>query len=138
MMEDLIRILDSGNHSLVVENGELLVFDGRGVADIYRLYSEYPAFLNGGRVADKVIGKGAAALMVAGKVKEVYARVISRHAFDLFTGAGIPLTYGTLVDNIINRRGDGICPVESLCKDCATAEECLPLIAEFVNTLKNK
>ncbi|MDE6443308.1 MAG: DUF1893 domain-containing protein [Muribaculaceae bacterium] len=39
------------------------------------------------------------------------------------------------VPNIINRSGDGICPVENLCKDCTTATECVPLIKQFVGSI---
>ena len=39
---------------------------------------------------------------------------------------------------IINRTGDGICPVESLCADAQTPEECLPRIGEFVRRMQAK
>jgi iron complex outermembrane receptor protein len=38
--------------------------------------------LDGASIADKVIGKGAAALMIAGCIKEVYADVISEAAME--------------------------------------------------------
>ena len=36
-MERLMEILRSGNHSLVVAGSEIRTFDGRGIADLYRL-----------------------------------------------------------------------------------------------------
>ena len=41
------------------------------------------------QLADKVIGKGAAALIVLGKMKEVYADIISTPALSLLRAAGI-------------------------------------------------
>ncbi len=132
MIDQLVEILHSGNHSLVIDNGTIHTYDGRGVSDLYRLYTTDPQILNSSVLADKVVGKGAAALMVLGKIRAVHADVISRPALSLLESNGIAVTYTTLVDNIINRRGTGICPVETLCLECQTAEECLPKISQFL------
>lgn len=131
-MKELIDLLLVGTHSLVVANDTVSTFDGRGVADLYRLVTQEAAMLAGASVADKVVGKGAAALMITGGVREVYAGVISTPALRLFEKSSVKVTYGREVPNIINRAGTGICPVETLCMPCATAEECLPLIGEFI------
>lgn len=34
-MDDLIQLLHEGKHSLVVANGEVCTFNGRGVIDLY-------------------------------------------------------------------------------------------------------
>ena len=62
MLEDIIRLLHEGKHSLVVSNGEVRTFDRRGVADLYALLREDSDFLKGASVADKVVGKAAAAM----------------------------------------------------------------------------
>ena len=110
-------------------------FHERGVKDLHRLLHDDRALLNGAFIADKVVGKGAAALMVAGGVREVYTDVISRGALSLFTQSGVEVEFGLLVENIINRTGTDICPVEKLCLRCLTAEECLPLIDEFIEQM---
>ena len=82
MMEDLIRLLHEGDHSLVVANGDVRTFDGRGVSDLYGLFKEDPGFLKGAFIADKVVGKAAAALMILRGEKEVFADIISQPALD--------------------------------------------------------
>lgn len=134
-MEELIKLLYSGHHSLVVARKEVRTFDGRGISDLYCLLTEDPGFLQKASVADKVVGKGAAALMVLGGVQEVYAGVISTPALNLFRENGITVRFGQEAPNIINRAGNGICPVEQLCGECATAAECLPQIEKFVKHL---
>lgn len=134
MMRRLIDILHTGNHSLAVENGEVVTFDGRGVSDLYRLLNDNSAFLEGASVADKVVGKGAAALMILGKVRRVHADVISVPALELFRTSPVDVTYDRDVPHIINRRGDGVCPVETLCMACATAADCLPGINDFMKS----
>lgn len=83
MNDRLIEILHNGNHSLVVDNGTIHTFNGRGVSDLYRIYTTEPEILKGASLADKVVGKGAAALMVLGNVRLIYADVISRPALSL-------------------------------------------------------
>lgn len=136
MRDDLIKILHDGNHSLVVANGEVCTFDGRGISDLYNILNDDPGFLRGAEIADKVVGKGAAALMIIGGVDSLYADIISAPALELLCQSNTKVDFGKQVDNIINRKGDGICPVETLCLPCKTAQECLPLITQFMNSNK--
>lgn len=125
--------------SCVIRNGETLrSFHQRGVSDLWRLLQEEPALLRGAFVADKVVGKGAAALMAAGGVRGLFARTVSRPALELLAASGIPVMYETVVEHIINRAGNDICPVERLCAGARTPEECLPRIGEFVQGLKER
>ena len=114
------------------------IFRERGVADLFRLQHEEPQLLRGAFIADKVVGKGAAALMVLGGVEGLFADVVSRAALDLFAAAGKAVAYTVAVPHIINRAGDGICPVERLCAGARTAAECLPLIEGFMQKMKER
>lgn len=130
-------MLHASQCSCVVANGTRIEqFHERGVKDLHKILADDRALLNGAFIADKVVGKGAAALMVAGGVREVYADVMSRAALSLFQQSGVAVEYGTLVDNIINRAGTDICPVEKLCMQCSTADECLPLITQFIESMR--
>lgn len=134
--QSLIDLLRTERCSCVIGRADSIVIcHERGVMDLLRLLETSPCELDGACVADKVVGKGAAALMILGGVSAVYADVISRAALELLAGAGIPAGFGECVDAIINRAGSGVCPVETLCRDCATAGECLPLIRDFVRQL---
>ena len=132
MMEDLICLLHEGDHSLVVANGDVCTFDGRGVSDLYSLFKEDPGFLKGASIADKVVGKAAAALMILGEVKEIFADIISRPALDLFARSEVRVGYGTVVPHIINRTKTGWCPLETRCFDCFTSQDCFTQIEEFI------
>ena len=137
--EQTIGLLFAEKCSCVVRNGdEVRIFRERGVKDLYRLLREEPQLLDGAFVADKVVGKGAAALMAAGRVRELFADVVSHAALELLNGAGIPVSYTVAVPHIINRAGDGICPVERLCAEAQTAKECLPLIEGFIRKMQER
>lgn len=134
----LIDYLFAEKCSCVIRNGnDIRVFHDRGIKDLFRLLKEERAFLDGAFMADKVVGKGAAALMILGGVKEVYADIVSRPALALLNEARIRTDYTLVVAHIVNRTQTGICPVEQLCDGCATAQTCLPLIERFIEHMKN-
>lgn len=111
-MESIIDILHKGGYSCVMKNREeVRTFTQRGVADLYDLYQADSAFMKGAAIADKVIGKGAAALMVLGGFKTVYADIISTPALALLCEAGIETTFAQEVPHRQDRLvpvGDGL------------------------------
>ena len=134
--QELITQLHALQCSCIIHNnGTTRAFHERGVKDLHRLLEQEPEILSGASLADKVVGKGAAALMIAGGAVWVYADVISLAAMELFEHSRVDVQYGEVVPNIINRAGTDICPVEKLCRDCKTAEECLPLIDKFIKEM---
>lgn len=136
-MEAIIEQLHTGKYSCVIMNGtEIRTFTRRGVADLYDLYHENPAFMKGAAMADKVIGKGAAALMALGRIKTVYADVISTPALALLQKAGIEVRFGQQVPAIRNRGKSGWCPLESACRHTESPEEIYPVIQNFIATIR--
>lgn len=134
--QELITQLHALQCSCIIHNnGATRTFHERGVKDLHRLLTQEPEILRGALLADKVVGKGAAALMIAGGAAWVYADVISQAAMELFEQSRVNVQYGEIVPNIINRTGTDICPVEKLCQECKTAEECLPLIDKFITEM---
>lgn len=137
-MESLIRQLREGGYSCVVRNGnETRTFCQRGVADLLEMYDNTPVFLRNSQIADKVVGKGAAALMVLGGVNKAHADVISSPALQLLRTYGVDVTYSCETDRIMNRHKDGLCPVESLCLDLDSPEEMLTEIRNFIKYISN-
>ncbi len=138
-MKELVNLLDRENLSCVIrKDGEIHIFKQKGVKDLYEVYTHTPDLLNGSEIADKVVGKGAAAIMVLGKVAMLHATVISQDAYNLLKQAGIKVEYKTLAPYIINRTGNGRCPLETRLKDHKTAEDCWGLIEEFIKTKQKK
>lgn len=132
-MNQLVELLHSGNYTLVVSNGDAYTFTQRGVKDLYAILENTPLLLKGASVADKVIGKAAAALMVLGGVREIYADVISSNALSILDTSDLKVSYSLAVPHIVNRAGDGWCPLETLCKECLTAEECYKKVSSFID-----
>lgn len=137
-MDALISLLHEGAYSCVIRKGaEVRTFHKRGVADLLFLLENEPEFLLGTFVADKVVGKGAAALMILGGVKRVYTDVISTPALDLFKTYGVEVAFSVVTDRIVNRTKDGLCPVETLCLDLDSPADMLNEIRQFINNRTN-
>ena len=120
---DVKDLLHSGDWSLVIENHGVRTFSGRGVKDLLRVLEEEPQVLNGAKIADKVVGKAAAALMVLGKVREVYAELISTPAVELLRKYGVAVSFGNETDHIMNRDETGWCPMETACRNVVTSPQ---------------
>ena len=129
LMGDVKKKLEEGRHTCVIGNGAIRTFDGRGIGDLMKLYKEEPAFLRGALVADKVVGKAAAAVLAMGGADEVYAETISKPAFDMLTRARITVSFGKRVPFITDASGGGMCPLEKACQKAKTPEECLKILA---------
>ncbi len=112
ILENAKQQLHNGGFSIVIVNGETYTSTKRGIAPLMDIFDNNPSFLNGASIADKVIGKAAAMLMIYGGVKEVYSDVVSTHALDVFKKYGMEIEYNECVPHIINRTKDGMCPME--------------------------
>lgn len=138
MQDDLWTILQEGGYTLVVKSadGAVTTSKERGVKPLFILLRRSPALLLRASLADKVVGKGAAAMMIAGGVKQVRTGIVSRPALQLLLAHGVEVQYEEEVEKIMNRARTGPCPMETLCAEATTAEACLPLIEEFIRSKK--
>ena len=129
-------LVDEGCRGVVRSvQGELRTFSRRGVADLFNLVADEPDFLRGASVADRVIGRGAALLLVKGGARQVYAQVISSGALEVLRSAGIETSFGKEVPNIINRTGTDICPVEKLTASTSSPDEAYERIKQFLDSM---
>lgn len=94
--------------------------------------------LSGFSAADKIVGKAAAMLYVKLKVKAVYGEVMSKSAVDVFKNHGIDCEFATLAENIINRKGDGLCPMETAVKDIDDVEDAYSALTAKLSEMARK
>ena len=131
LMGDVKRKFAQGGCSLVIGNGDIRTYDERGVASLLKIYRDEPALLKGSLVADKVVGKAAAALLVMGGAAQVHASVISVPAFEMLNRARISVSFDSRVPYIENDAKNEMCPLEAACKNAKTPEECLKIVSKF-------
>ncbi|MBQ7697794.1 MAG: DUF1893 domain-containing protein [Paludibacteraceae bacterium] len=130
--EQMLDQLNANSLSLLVRNHGLTTqHENRGVQDLLTLIQNDPKRLKGAVVADKIIGKAAAALMIAGGVKEVHTNIICTPARELFENAGVVVKAREEVPMILNRDQTGQCPIDSRLNEAATVEECVAILQEM-------
>ena len=116
-MEQARKILEAGSYTCVLrKNDTVFTATERGVKPLVDFLQSETNF-SGFFAADKVVGRATAYLYVLLGIKELYAQVISQPAAAVLQTYGISVHYNTLVPNIINRAGDGICPFEAAVMD---------------------
>lgn len=135
-LEKAKETLKSGGYTCVLCKGEqFYTADKRGVAPMLE-FIDSGIDLRGFSAADKVIGKAAAMLFVHAGVIEVYADVMSKAAADYLSVKVVAFTYDNLVDKIINRKGDGICPMEQVTADINDTNEAIIAIKKRLEELR--
>ena len=132
-------LLENKQLTCVVKNGEVLLrSEARGIAPLLGWLEADSNALLGACIADKVIGKAAAMLMVYGGAARVYAAVISEPAADCFEKNGLPYTYDRKVEHIVNRAGDGMCPMEQCCLTIDSPEEAYRVLRQKLADMKKQ
>lgn len=140
MTEDLLRartLLEEGDLTLAIVKGRDVITDSRrGVLPLYELIGDGKR-LCGYSAADRVVGKAAAMLYVLLGVEEVWAGVVSEPALAVFRTHEIRCGYGISVPHIINRTGDGFCPMETAVSGISSPREAYAAIGEKLKELAN-
>lgn len=137
--------IEKSKQALTSENLTCVIFKGeksyksvrRGIAPLVELIDSGEDF-HGASVADKAIGKAAALLLVLVGVSEVYATVMSRSAKSVFASHGIKCYCATETDYIINRTGDGMCPMEAAVLSTDDPETALCKVRDTLKALHAK
>lgn len=132
-MKELIDILHNERLTLVVKSADGMIhrFTQRGVKDLLTLVTQSPEILDGASIADKAVGKAAAACLVAGGARQVWADVMSTFALALLQDHGVKAECDQLVHHIINRTGDDWCPMERLSRDLDDPAAIIQKIQDF-------
>ncbi|MBO5902499.1 MAG: DUF1893 domain-containing protein [Tidjanibacter sp.] len=133
-IERAVELLRSGDYTIAIltSSGEAVTSRERGVTTLMRLLADRPEVLRCAVVADKVVGRAAAALFVVGGCRRLHTAVLSRAGEEMLQGSAVEYTYDTLTEAIINRRGDGFCPMEMATAEAATAEAAYAILKERV------
>lgn len=125
-----IGLLNEKQYTCVLcKDDSVYTSNARGINPILNLLDS-GRDLRGFSAADKIVGKAAAFIYLKLNIKAVYAEVISRDALQILLQHGLYTEYNTLTEKIINRSGNGICPMEDAVKDITDAETAIKAIRQ--------
>ena len=121
----------------LAKSDNIVASNRRGIAPLIELCASKNSYV-GYSAADKIVGKAAALLYVYIGVKAVYAEVLSAAAEKVFCDHGIVYVYGKKVDYIINRNGDGRCPMEQAVAEISSPHDALIAVKQKLKSLAGK
>ncbi len=131
--KDIIKNTDAV-FAYVSENEEI-VSSAKGIGFVASL-CDSKKDLSEGAAADKIVGKAAAMLFVFLGLRYVHAETVSEGAIKVFEEYGVEYSYDIITEAIVNRKGDGLCPMEMAAKDAKTPEETLRAVNKKLQELR--
>lgn len=134
--ENAKKKLRSGCTCAACRGSESIQTDERGVAPLLRWLDE-GVDLMGFSVADKAVGSAAAMIYCLLGVRRVYGRVMSVSAVKILRSQGIETGWEILAESILNRRKNGLCPMETALRGIEDPDEGLPIIRQTLHKLQS-
>ena len=133
----LMPTLDDGGYTCVLSDGKNTVTSKeRGVAPLLQMIEDGGNY-RGYFAADKVVGAAAALLYAYMGVAQLCAHVMSERAAQVCELHGIAYRCDMIVPHIINRRGDGVCPMEHAVAQTDDPRAAVSIIADKLKAMSS-
>ncbi len=135
-LEIATKKLKEGKDSLVIVKDGLILLSkkGMGIRPLFDAITELGYDAKGGSIADRVIGKAAAALCIYAEVNGVYTPVLSKPAMELLIKDGIHYSMDSLVPGILNKEQRDLCPLEKITADIDGYRDIVSIVKEFLTS----
>ena len=131
-----IQLLHRGGYTCVLcDSDRVLTSRKSGIAPLLERI-ETGEDLRNICAADKIIGRAAALLLILGGARAVHGDVMSIGARELLETNGIEVSYHTLTQQIVNRNGDGPCPMEQAAASLTDPTDAPKVLRETLNRLQ--
>lgn len=128
-------ITDDKASCVVIRNGQIEeLIHASGIAPVMKLYNE--GTLKDAFIVDKIIGKAAAMILTHGEISGCYGVTMSSAAVEWLKDHHVSYEYGSCVSKIINRTGDGICPMEQTVQMLNDEKEAIAALQRKMNELR--
>lgn len=135
-IEHAKQLLTDARYTCVICRGDdIHMSEKRGVVPLIELLDSR-IDVCGYSAADKAVGKAAAMLFVLLGVSEIYAAIMSRSAKKILDEYEIKYSCGEEVEYIINRKKDGMCPMEKAVMDIDDPAEAQKEIKETIEKMR--
>ena len=131
---NLLDELKANNYAIIASNGYYSY--ETGIKPVINRLNESLNYFDGLIVADKIIGKASAMLLILSGVKEVYCIVLSKAGQKILEEYNITYHYDELTDYIISRKGDDMCPMEKTVANINNLNEAYKALNDKLSSLK--
>lgn len=139
-MEEAKKLIQDGKAECVLIKNDTIYGQerGHGVSPLLVMYDEHRDAMLGATLVDKVIGRAAAAIAICGKVKHVHGELMSEDAVEYLNSNGITTSHTSLVHRILNRKRDGLCPLEQSVEGIKDASDALVSLRKRIESFQKK
>ncbi len=137
LVAEMKKMLADGASCVVAHDGFVGASEsGRGIGPILKLLDA--GRLNGAIVADKVVGRAAAAICVLGGARRVHASLMSEGAKEFLKVHGVALSADEFTPQIMNRDKTDRCPMERAVEGETYPAEMVKRIRAKLSELRRK
>ena len=138
-LEKAIKILEEEKDLtlVLVLNEDIYKSSEKGIKSLLQLLNSGKNYLNYS-AADKIVGKAAAMLYKLLNINDIYGEVMSIRAINFLEQNNINFKYKIKTNEIINRKGTGICPMEQTVLNIENPTEAKKLLENKLKELKIK
>ena len=137
LLEEMKTRLAMDSSVVVAKDGVIVNRgSGRGIGPLLEMLDA--GSLQGSFVADKVIGRAAAAICVLGGVRRVYAALMSADAADYLKSHDVAYAADKTVEKILNRDRSDRCPMEKSVDGKSDAAEMVAAVRSTLAGLQAK
>ena|GEM_PF-507301 len=120
---------------VIVDENKLLHYsEERGLYPLVNLIETEPSKLEGAVIGDRITGRAAALLCIAGNVKAVFSLIIADEAIRLLEKHDILTAWQETVPYIVERDLSSRYKMDILLKDVAEPWQAAGLIRQYLNT----
>ncbi|MEM5869943.1 MAG: DUF1893 domain-containing protein [Candidatus Aenigmatarchaeota archaeon] len=125
--------LKEKNLTLVIAKNGKTIFESNsnGIKDLVLAIDLLKEKMKKSSVADSKVGKAAALLFIYSGINSIFAQTISKPAISILKNFKIPFEYENVVENILNKEKNDLCPFERLVLNCDLPGEAYKKIKSF-------
>ncbi len=117
---------------LVKQGRELARGSREGIGELLAAVETLGPETHGASLADKIVGKAVAMVAAYAGIRAIYSLLASEAASRVLQERQIELTADSHVPLILNKRGDGPCPMERLTLPLEEPVEAVRALRQFV------
>ncbi len=134
------KTLGSKNVSIVIVKKGKILFESSmsGINPILQAIEKLKHKMSGSSVADKIVGRSAALLLVYSHVNEVFASVLSIEGRKVLEENGVKYEFSSIVQKILDKTGKNTCPFESFSYNITSPNQAYKLMKVFAKTCNEK
>ncbi len=126
------KLREGGYSCVLVRDGDIIMAShDKGIMPLFLRLTENKNSLRNASMADKVVGKALALLVLFAGIKSVYGYIMSDCAGLILKNNGINVEYDKVVPYIMNKNGTDKCLMEKLVYNIEEPREAFDAISGF-------